>query len=219
MRFFNQLDNLVHPGADIAMDLPSMVEYKYHSDKKISHVVLGKGPPGGSWHRMDKNLRTLSLSAWMSLPNLNFNEWDIKDKTRQLVLNPLNTVIESMEDITESKTNLKNCDKSRLSNFKKLNENKNALINSNSLYCRKDDLKANDVPKQNNRSLKRLVSKEVETRAIVHRVAEYYESYVNLMDLKENFLNDTVVTCVLPFNKANVDYDENFKDARWIVSG
>ncbi|CAO1442984.1 unnamed protein product [Diamesa tonsa] len=141
------LDNLVHPGADIAMDLPSMVEYKYHIDKKIDHVVLGKGLPGGSWHRMDKNLRTLSLSAWMSLPNLNFNEWD------------------------------------------------------------------------NNRSRKRLVSKEVETRAIVHRVAEYYENYVNLMDLKDNFLSDTVVTCVLPFNKANVDYDEKFKDARWIVSG
>lgn len=210
----------MHPGADIAMDLPSMVEYKYHSDKKINHVVLGKGPPGGSWHRMDKNLRTLSLSAWMSLPNLNFNEWNVKNKTRQLVQNQLSAVNEYMEDITESKNNLKNCDKSRLSNIKKLNENnKNALKNAKTLSCRQDDLKANDVPKPNNRSLKRLVSKEVETRAIVYRVAEYYENYVNLMDLKDNFLNDTVVTSVLPYNKANVDYDEKYKDARWIVSG
>jgi hypothetical protein len=38
-------------------------------------VVLGKGKPGGSWHRMDPALRTLSLSAWMSLPNLNFDDW------------------------------------------------------------------------------------------------------------------------------------------------
>lgn len=39
-------------------------------------MVLGKGKPGGSWHRMDPNLRTLSLSSWMSLPNLNFDEWE-----------------------------------------------------------------------------------------------------------------------------------------------
>lgn len=38
--------------------------------------MLGKGKPGGSWHRMDPNLRTLSLSAWMSLPNLNFDDWE-----------------------------------------------------------------------------------------------------------------------------------------------
>lgn len=201
------------------MDLPSMVEYKYHFDKKIDHVVLGKGLPGGSWHRMDKNLRTLSLSAWMSLPNLNFNEWDVKNKSRQLFFNHPSTLNESLEDITEFNNNLKNCDKARLSNHKKLNENKNALKFSNTLSCRKDESKANDVTKQNNRSLKRLVSKEVETRAIVHRVAEYYENYVNLMNLKDNFLSDTVVTCVLPFNKANVDYDEKYKDARWIVSG
>ena len=39
-------------------------------------MVLGKGKPGGSWHKMDPNLRTLSLSAWMSLPNLNFDDWE-----------------------------------------------------------------------------------------------------------------------------------------------
>lgn len=43
---------------------------------QIDHVVLGKGPPGGSWHKMDPNLRTLSLSSWMSLPNLNFDDWE-----------------------------------------------------------------------------------------------------------------------------------------------
>lgn len=219
MYFFNQLDNLVLPGADIAMDLPSMVEYKYHSDKKINHVVLGKGPPGGSWHRMDKHLRTLSLSAWMSLPNLNFNDWDVQNQTRQLVLNKLSAVNEFKKDITEFEHNLKTCDKPILSNFKKLYENKDALNNSKTLTCRKENLKANVAPIINNRILKHTVSKEVETRAIVHRVAEYYENYVNVMDLEENFLSNTLVTSLLPFNKSHVDYDENLKDARWIVSG
>lgn len=37
---------------------------------QIDHVVLGKGPPGGSWHKMDPNILTLSLGSWMSLPGL-----------------------------------------------------------------------------------------------------------------------------------------------------
>lgn len=37
--------------------------------------MLGNGKPGGSWHRMEPNLRTLSLSTWMSLPNLSFDDW------------------------------------------------------------------------------------------------------------------------------------------------
>lgn len=89
-----QFDNLQHPGADLGLKLPCMLKYKYHKDKEvikrlpiknykninfnhlqIDHIVLGKGKPGGSWHRMDQNLRTLSLSTWMSLPNLNFDDW------------------------------------------------------------------------------------------------------------------------------------------------
>lgn len=37
---------------------------------QIDHVVLGKGPPGGSWHQMDPNILTLSLGCWMALPGL-----------------------------------------------------------------------------------------------------------------------------------------------------
>jgi hypothetical protein len=44
--------------------------------------VLGKGKPGGSWHRMDPNLRTLSLSAWMSLPGFSFDEWERQYKSQ-----------------------------------------------------------------------------------------------------------------------------------------
>lgn len=33
---------------------------------------------------MDPNLRTLSLSAWMSLPNLNFDDWEREYKRHSL---------------------------------------------------------------------------------------------------------------------------------------
>lgn len=39
---------------------------------QIDHVVLGRGPPGGSWHRIDPDVLTLSLGSWMSLPDLPF---------------------------------------------------------------------------------------------------------------------------------------------------
>lgn len=97
----SQLDSLQHPGADLGIKLPCMLQYKHHVDKEVSspfstdyfkiinylyfwqidHVVLGKGKPGGSWHRMDPNLRTLSLSAWMSLPGLNFDDWEHEYKS------------------------------------------------------------------------------------------------------------------------------------------
>lgn len=50
---------------------------------QIDHVVLGKGKPGGAWHRMDPKLRTLSLSQWMSLPNLNFDDWERRFKSQE----------------------------------------------------------------------------------------------------------------------------------------
>lgn len=31
------LDSLTHPCADLGMELPSMVHYKYHPEKKVSH--------------------------------------------------------------------------------------------------------------------------------------------------------------------------------------
>lgn len=37
---------------------------------QVDHIVLGKGPPGGSWHKMDPNILTLSLGSWMALPDL-----------------------------------------------------------------------------------------------------------------------------------------------------
>lgn len=73
-------DFLQHPGADLGFQNPSMLKYKHHKEKQVSHVVLGKGSQaGGSWQKMPQNLRTLSLSDWMSLPGLGFDEWQKKN--------------------------------------------------------------------------------------------------------------------------------------------
>lgn len=41
---------------------------------------MGKGPPGGSWHRMDPQILTLSLGSWMALPGLKFGARDSSEK-------------------------------------------------------------------------------------------------------------------------------------------
>lgn len=35
---------------------------------QIDHIVLGRGPPGGSWHTFPRTVRTLSPAAWLALP-------------------------------------------------------------------------------------------------------------------------------------------------------
>lgn len=52
----------------------------YLSFFQIDHIVLGKGPPGGSWHRMDPQILTLSLGNWMALPGFKFHGFDPKEK-------------------------------------------------------------------------------------------------------------------------------------------
>lgn len=41
---------------------------------------MGKSPPGGSWHRMDPQILTLSLGNWMALPGLKFEGVDSKER-------------------------------------------------------------------------------------------------------------------------------------------
>lgn len=42
-------DSLFRPCADMGMDSDSLLHWQHHPDKYVDHVVLGKGPPGGSW--------------------------------------------------------------------------------------------------------------------------------------------------------------------------
>lgn len=68
------------------------------------------------------------------------------------------------------------------------------------------------VPRRN-LSVRRQVSREVQTRALVSKVAEYYENYVKEMSLERYFRINTLVTSVKPYqNAAN-------KNIRWLVKG
>ncbi|KAL1115357.1 hypothetical protein AAG570_007387 [Ranatra chinensis] len=65
------VDQLMHPGADQGLDCHPVLDWKSHH-RPVDHVVIGKGPPGGA---MDGNILTLSLSSWMELPGLRFDDW------------------------------------------------------------------------------------------------------------------------------------------------
>ncbi|XP_059607733.1 oxidative stress-induced growth inhibitor 1-like [Phlebotomus argentipes] len=195
------LDSLTHPCADLGMELPSMLHYRFHPEKKIDHIVIGKGRAGGSWHRMDPNLRTLSLSAWMSLPGLDFNVWEAK--------NPPKSPLEAQKE--ENGVCL-HCQKIDVEN--------NNFVEESSLcqQCTKRRKPSSPIRKA---SIRQNHSKEVETRALISRVAEYYESYVKEMDLERYFMNDATVTSIAPFRcpPAGREACGKAKDARWIVSG
>ncbi|XP_055594093.1 oxidative stress-induced growth inhibitor 2-like [Uranotaenia lowii] len=291
------LDSLQHPCADLGMELPCMVEYKYHPEKEIDHLVLGRGPPGGSWHRMDPNLRTLSLSAWMSLPGLPFADWE---KTHPPTLDPTDLpsfVTTNNTSTSKSNTyhtynnhsyltppagseegvkilksnnhhgasinrnrkiligssnsnasNYSNSNSNRCDRCSELNrlqlhkvplvcnrcrknnnnnsillENQNNLLQDSIAYEeRRGKVNVKLCPPRRNLSLKRQLSKEVETRALISRVAQYYESYVEEMNLSRYFMKDTIVTTVLPLDFSVVSdpaVPEKLKTGRWIVSG
>lgn len=71
------------------------------------------------------------------------------------------------------------------------------------------------LPKRN-LSFQRQESKEVQTRALVSQVAEYYESYVREMNLSKHFLDNTIVTSIHPLHISSGNQCPN---ARWIVYG
>ena len=53
------MDTLNHPCADLGLELPSLLEWHRHPECQVDHIVLGKGPPGGSWQ--------VILSSWSDL--------------------------------------------------------------------------------------------------------------------------------------------------------
>ncbi|XP_072153161.1 oxidative stress-induced growth inhibitor 2 isoform X2 [Bemisia tabaci] len=73
------MDSLMHPSADLGLEYPSVVKFEHSPNSSIDHVVIGKGAPGGIWQDMKKNLLTISLSSWMDLPGLTFQEWSSKN--------------------------------------------------------------------------------------------------------------------------------------------
>lgn len=177
---------------------------------------------------MDPNLRTLSLSAWMSLPGLDFNTWNA---ARELDANNENNT--ATVETKPSKINANGCNKSNENIWWRCFSHFNSRNMNNKLNCDKMDGKSelNDVEiklfneKQFGAqllqtpvprrvlSVRRQVSREVQTRAIVSDVAEYYENYVKQMNLERYFHNNTLVTCVKPFTSTTN------KHVRWLVRG
>lgn len=135
--------------------------------------MLGKGKPGGAWHSMDKNLRTLSLAEWMSLPNMNFHSWE--------------------------------------RNFADQRRNIDTI----------DDRNIEPAADHSQINLERSTSEEVKTRALVARVADYYASYVKLMNLAKFFRSETVVMKIREVKKTDTTLFNHWKleNARWIVQG
>nr|CAD7402052.1 unnamed protein product [Timema cristinae] len=78
-------DMLMHPYADVGLDLPSLLEWRHHPEHQVDHIVLGKGPPGGAWQVMDANILTISLGSWMQLPGVDYRLWEAVDSGSEVL--------------------------------------------------------------------------------------------------------------------------------------
>lgn len=132
---------------------------------------------------MDPNLRTLSLSAWMSLPGLDFPTWE-----RMNPATPAPLVPESLTPAEKEATV--------------------PSVEKTPLQRRNLSLKPTH---------KAATSNQVQSRALISRVAEYYESYVKEMGLQKHFWNDVTVTNVFPVRIHG--HQRPLRAARWMVVG
>lgn len=109
------------------------------------------------------------------------------------------------------------------------NNNNNSEVSPSVCNCSKVSLKftltddkritVNEVKskgtKRNSSVAQNPVSRETQSRALVSKVAKYYESYVTEMKLQKYFVNDVIVTSIVPIHWK----DPKCKGARWIVVG
>lgn len=177
-------------------------------------MVLGKGPPGGTWHKMDPNVRTLSLASWMSLPGYSYGDWENDEMRKRCIEQKFTSGCWKCNLIHVQPTdNDENCNNNESEPDALCCKCTNALKDS------EEPLKPLiSIPPRRNLSLKRQVSKEVQTRALVSRVAKYYEDYVDKMLLDKYFLNNANVTFIAPLHES-VAQQGKFPRARWIVTG
>lgn len=68
-------DQLLRPNADLGKDQGSCLKWHHNENRAVKHLVLGSGPPGGSWHNMQGSQLTLSLNNWLELPGCDFQDW------------------------------------------------------------------------------------------------------------------------------------------------
>ena len=72
----------MQPNQDIGETHPPALYWTYEPHLAISHVVLGKGAAGGSWHRMQPSVLSLSTGRWLQLPIYGFNDWCKEERGR-----------------------------------------------------------------------------------------------------------------------------------------
>ena len=84
-------DQLLHPNADLGKDQESCLKWHHNKSRAVKHLVLGSGPPGGSWHNMQGSQLTLSLNNWLELPGCNFQDW-LRAHRSSTVRKPCNLV-------------------------------------------------------------------------------------------------------------------------------
>lgn len=75
-------DTLMRPNADIGEDHAPSLTWTHDPSRAISHVVIGNGKPGGSWHHMQPDLETVSLGHWLELPGYPFNQWKVETQNQ-----------------------------------------------------------------------------------------------------------------------------------------
>lgn len=195
---------------------------------------------------MDPNLKTLSLAAWMSLPNLDFATWESQNRDESIDNKCPVQVGLTQQSLSSnnSKTpkpltnSCKKCQSLREKNFGHFASSerrscnillKNSEVSPSACNCSKvshkfnltDDKRVtvNDVKSKGIKRISiapnQVSQRETQSRALVSKVAKYYESYVTQMKLQKYFVNDVTVTSIVPIHWK----DPKCKGARWIVVG
>lgn len=194
---------------------------------------------------MDPNLKTLSLAAWMSLPNFDFATWESLNKDESLDENHPAGLIHQASSINSSKKSKKSCTKCQ--NVREKNSGRFTLSDRSStdlprniIYNNEvspsvcnctnvslkfnltdgkrltvNEIKSSKGTNRNSVAQSRSKQKESQSRALVSKVAKYYENYVTRMNLQKYFVNDVIVTSIVPVHWK----DPKCKGARWIVIG
>lgn len=162
---------------------------------------------------MDPNLRTLSLSSWMSLPGLDFETWlNSYDRREHTIPNNCTTIEPWPVDRIQSKLK-----RSTKSGQRKPADAKRPTKKTVEAKLRADNTVGTEIVQtplpRRVLSVRRQESREVQTRALAKMVAEYYESYVEAMNLLRFFHKDTFVTSVKPYTNATN------RKVRWLVKG
>jgi hypothetical protein len=71
------VDTLQRPNSDVDAGgaESSRLRWAHVPARARAHVVIGRGPPGGSWAAMHEELETVSYGEWMQLPGYPIGAW------------------------------------------------------------------------------------------------------------------------------------------------